>query len=313
MARLELPFERVAVPPGAKDVRRLDVVRGDNLWNIARAHYGEGCRHTMIFDANKDQIRDPDLIYPGQVFSLPTRSIETTVRESACWRISSCPSSTMAGASSPIFAAVTFLAALTGAAWLFWPLFVLTLWSVYFFRDPPRGVPQDDGVLIAPADGLVQMVVDAVPPAELGLGDAALTRVSIFLSVFDVHINRAPCAGTIDVVAYRPGKFLNAAADKASEDNERMAIALSRADGGPVGFVQIAGWVARRIVCYVKPGQAVLAGERFGHIRFGSRTDLYLPAGARLLVAPGQRMIGGETVIAELDPAVGQPRRAVDS
>ena len=147
-----------------------------------------------------------------------------------------------------------------------------------------------------------------VPPAELGLGDQPLTRVSIFLSVFDVHINRSPCAGTVDVVAYRPGKFVNAAADKASEDNERMAIALRRADGVDVGFVQIAGWVARRIVCYVKPGQALAAGERFGHIRFGSRTDLYLPAGARLLVAPGQRMIGGETVIAELNAADATPR-----
>ena len=116
-------------------------------------------------------------------------------------------------------------------------------------------------LLVAPADGLVQMVVHAVPPAELGLGDQPLTRVSIFLSVFDVHINRTPCAGTVDVVAYRPGKFLNAAADKASEDNERMAIALRRTDGREVGFVQIAGWVARRIVCYVKPGQA-LAGRR---------------------------------------------------
>ena len=116
-----------------------------------------------------------------------------------------------------IFAAVTLLAALTGVAWLFWPLLGLTSWSIYFFRDPPRGVPRDDGVLVAPADGLVQMVVDAVAPAELGLGDRALTRVSIFLSVFDVHINRSPCAGTVDVVAYRPGKSLNASADKASE------------------------------------------------------------------------------------------------
>ena len=211
-----------------------------------------------------------------------------------------------------IFAAITFVAALTGAAWLFWPLFVLTLWSIYFFRDPSRGVPQDDDVLVAPADGLVQMVVDAVPPAELGMGEQRLTRVSIFLSVFDVHINRSPCAGTIDVVAYRPGKFVNAAADKASEDNERMAIALKRNDGVTVGFVQIAGWVARRIVCYVKPGQALAAGERFGHIRFGSRTDLYLPIGARLLVAPGQRMIGGETVIAELNAADATPRAAVE-
>jgi phosphatidylserine decarboxylase len=211
-----------------------------------------------------------------------------------------------------IFAGATFLAALTGAAWLFWPLFVLTLWSIYFFRDPPRGVPQEDGLLIAPADGLVQMVTEAVPPAELGLGDRPLTRVSIFLSVFDVHINRTPCAGTIDVVAYRPGKFLSANADKASEENERMAIALRRPDGRMIGFVQIAGWVARRIVCYVKPSQAVAAGERFGHIRFGSRTDLYLPEGARLLVAAGQRMIGGETVMAELDPVAPGPRAAIE-
>ena len=211
-----------------------------------------------------------------------------------------------------IFAGVTFLAALTGAAWLFWPLFLLTLWSIYFFRDPSRGVPQDDGLLVAPADGLVQMVVQAAPPAELGMGEQPLTRVSIFLSVFDVHINRTPCAGTVDVVAYRPGRFLNAAADKASDENERMAIALRRNDGMMVGFVQIAGWVARRIVCYVKPGQALVAGERFGHIRFGSRTDLYLPAGARLLVAPGQRMIGGETVIAELNARDATPRGAVE-
>ena len=211
-----------------------------------------------------------------------------------------------------IFAAVTFLAALTGIAWLFWPLLALTLWSVYFFRDPPRGVPQEEGLLIAPADGLVQMVTEAVPPVELGLGDQPLTRVSIFLSVFDVHINRAPCAGTIDTMAYRSGKFLNAAAEKASEDNERMAIAFRRADGRLIGCVQIAGWVARRIVCYVKPGQAVATGERFGHIRFGSRTDLYLPPGARLLVAAGQRMIGGETVMAELDPVTDRPRLAVE-
>ena len=209
-----------------------------------------------------------------------------------------------------IFAVATFLGALTGAAWIFWPLLILTLWSVYFFRDPPRGVPQEDGLLVAPADGLVQMIVLAVPPAELGLGSDPLVRVSIFLSVFDVHINRVPCAGTIDVVAHRPGKFLNASDDKASEDNERMAIALNRADGSRIGFVQIAGWVARRIICYVKPGQDVAVGERFGHIRFGSRTDLYLPAGARLLVAPGQRMIGGETVMADLRPAATTEARA---
>jgi phosphatidylserine decarboxylase len=204
------------------------------------------------------------------------------------------------------------VAALNGLAWQFWPLLILTLWSIYFFRDPPRGVPQQDGLLIAPADGLVQMVTEAAPPPELGLGDQPLTRVSIFLSVFDVHINRSPCAGTIDVMVYRPGKFLNASDDKASEENERMAIALRRTDGRLIGCVQIAGWVARRIVCYVKPGQMLAAGERFGHIRFGSRTDLYLPSGARLLVAAGQRMIGGETVVAELDAADATPRPAVE-
>src|SRR6266849_547697 len=184
-----------------------------------------------------------------------------------------------------IFAFVTLLAALTGIAWLFWPLMALTLWSIFFFRDPPRGVPQDDGVLIAPADGLVQMVSEAVPPAELGLGGEPLTRVSIFLSVFDGHINRSPSAAIVDVVASRPGKFLNANADKASEDNERMAIALRRADGRVIGCVQIAGWVARRIVCTIKPGQ---------------------------LVAAGQRMIGGETVMAELDPVTTEPRRIIE-
>jgi len=205
-------------------------------------------------------------------------------------------------------AAATLVAALSGVAWLFWPLLLLMLWTVFFFRDPARVVPQEDGLLIAPADGLVQSIAEEVPPAELGLGDQALTRVSIFLSVFDVHVNRVPCAGTVEVVAYRPGKFLNAASDKASEENERMAIAMRRADGQLIGFVQIAGWVARRIVCNVRPGQALAAGERFGHIRFGSRTDIFLPPGARLLVAAGQRMIGGETVMAELASASAAPR-----
>jgi len=210
-----------------------------------------------------------------------------------------------------IFAAATFVAALTGVAWLFWPLLLISLWSVYFFRDPPRVVPQEDSILVAPADGLVNMIVPAVPPAELGLGDRPLTRVSIFLSVFDVHVNRVPCAGTVDVVAYRPGKFLNAAHEKASDDNERMAIAMVRGDGVRVGFVQIAGWVARRIICGIKPGQSVAVGERCGHIRFGSRTDLYLPPGARLLVGVGQRMIGGETVMAEFN-ATAEPRATLE-
>ena len=211
-----------------------------------------------------------------------------------------------------LFGAATFLAALTGVAWLFWPLFVLSAWSVFFFRDPPRAVPQEDGLLIAPADGLVQMVTQARPPAELGIGEQPLIRVSIFLSVFDVHVNRSPCSGTVEVLAYRPGKFVNASADKASEENERMAIALRRPDGSLIGCVQIAGWVARRIICRLKPGQELAVGERLGHIRFGSRTDLYLPPGARLLVAAGQRMIGGETVVAELDPARSEARSAIE-
>ena len=157
-----------------------------------------------------------------------------------------------------IFAAVTFLAALTGAGVAVLAVDRADPWSIYFFRDPPRGVPQDDGVLVAPADGLVQMVVDAVPPAELGLGEQPLTRVSIFLSVFDVHINRSPCAGTVDVVAYRPGKFLNAAADKASEDNERMAIALRRADGRDdrLRADRRLGGAAHRLLHQAGPGRA---------------------------------------------------------
>src|SRR5258708_24705519 len=146
-------------------------------------------------------------------------------------------------------------------------------------------------MLMAPADGRVERVSQAEPPAELGRGGEPLTRVSIFLSIFDVHINRSPCAATVDVMAYRPGKFVSANADKASEDNERMAIALRRADGRVIGCVQIAGWVARRIVCAIKPGQAVLAGERLGPIPFGSPTHLYLPPNPRFLVATPQHLI----------------------
>ena len=312
VARLELPFDRVVVAPGTEGQPAPD--RGARRQSVE--HRARPLRRGLPShrDLRGQQGTDPqsrsDLSWPslqpaqGQLRPRQQRTFHAGefLRADPRRRL----------ALHRDLCRVTFLAALTGAAWLFWPLFALTLWSIYFFRDPSRGVPQDDGVLVAPADGLVQMVVDAVPPAELGLGDQPLTRVSIFLSVFDVHINRTPCAGTVDVVAYRPGQVLNAAADKASEDNERMAIALRRADGRTIGCVQIAGWVARRIVCYIKPGQAVQAGERFGHIRFGSRTDLYLPPGARLLVAAGQRMIGGETVMAELDPVKTEPRRVVE-
>lgn len=185
----------------------------------------------------------------------------------------------------------------------------LALWVAYFFRDPPRTVPTRDGLVVSPADGIVSMITEAVPPAELGLGADVLTRVSVFLNVFDVHINRSPVAGTIERIAYHPGKFLNASLDKASIDNERNSLALVLADGRRIGVVQIAGLIARRIVCRVREGQRLKTGERFGLIRFGSRTDLFLPKGVSPLVSVGQRMIGGETVMADLSSTEG-PRGA---
>ncbi|TXL82331.1 phosphatidylserine decarboxylase [Vineibacter terrae] len=210
-----------------------------------------------------------------------------------------------------IFAGATLVAALFIGP-LFWPLFLLSLWCVYFFRDPPRLTPQREGLFVAPADGLVREVGPAVPPPELGLGSAPLMRVSTFLSVFDVHINRIPVDSAVEVVAYHPGKFLSAADDKASDENERMAVSLRLPDGRMAAVVQIAGLVARRIVCQLRPGQRVRAGERYGLIRFGSRTDLYLPDGVQPLVYPGQRMIGGETVIADAATADAAPRPAVE-
>lgn len=189
-----------------------------------------------------------------------------------------------------------------------WAGVVLTLWCVYFFRHPPRTVPTRAGLIVAPADGRVQTVGPAVPPPELGLGPAPLTRISIFLNVFDVHVNRVPVGGVVAAVAYRPGRFLNASLDKASDENERCGVAITLADGRTVGVVQIAGLVARRIICELKPGQPVTTGETYGLIRFGSRTDLYLPAGVAPLVAVGQRAVGGETVMADL--ASSEPARA---
>jgi phosphatidylserine decarboxylase len=189
---------------------------------------------------------------------------------------------------------------------LAWLGLIFALFCLYFFRDPERVPPPRRDVFLAPADGLVVSIEAAVPPPELGLGPQALPRVAIFLSVLDVHVNRAPTAGTITHIAYRAGKFLNAADDKASDENERNALAIQLPTGQSIAVVQIAGLIARRILCEVTEGQTVAAGERFGIIRFGSRTDLYLPAGTIPLVAVGQRMIGGETVIAEL-PAVIAP------
>src|SRR5690349_1620524 len=186
--------------------------------------------------------------------------------------------------------------------WIWSPLgwigTVLTVWCALFFRDPHRVTPQGEGLVVAPADGRISLVVQAVPPAELGLGNRPLPRVSIFMSVFNCHINRSPVAGRIERIVYRPGKFINAELDKASEDNERNSLVITTS-GGRIGVVQIAGLVARRIVSFVREGQSLAAGERFGLIRFGSRLDVYLPDGAKPLVAEGQTAIAGETVLAD--------------
>ena len=193
-------------------------------------------------------------------------------------------------------------AVLLGLLWepLFWLGLIAAAYCAYFFRNPPRVTPTRVGLVVAPADGMVQPVRRAVPPPELELGDQPLTRVSIFLNVFNVHVNRVPVDGTITALAYRPGKFVNAAFDKASEDNERMALKVTTYDGVDVGFVQIAGLVARRIVCSVKLDEPVRAGQVFGLIRFGSRLDIYLPEGVAPLVVPYQTTVAGETVIADL-------------
>jgi phosphatidylserine decarboxylase len=185
-------------------------------------------------------------------------------------------------------------------AWLSWLGLIFILACLYFFRDPARVPPGRPGALLAPADGRVIAVGPALPPAELGLADAPRWRVGIFLSVLDVHVNRVPADGTVSRIAYRHGAFISAAADKAAAENERNAIAIRLSDGREIAVVQIAGLIARRIVCDLREGDAVRAGARFGIIRFGSRTDLYLPEGVLPLVQEGQTMIGGETVIAEL-------------
>jgi phosphatidylserine decarboxylase len=174
-----------------------------------------------------------------------------------------------------------------------------TAWCAYFFRDPVRVTPLREGLVVAPADGRISLVVNGVPPKELGLSDRPLPRISIFMSVFDCHVNRTPVSGRIERMVYRAGKFISADLDKASEDNERNAFIITTARAR-IGVVQIAGLVARRIVPFVQEGQAVAAGDRIGMIRFGSRVDVYLPEGGRALVAEGQSAIAGETVLADL-------------
>ncbi len=186
------------------------------------------------------------------------------------------------------------------AAPLGWAGVVLTLWCAYFFRDPDRVTPTRGGLIVSPADGVVQRIETAPPPPELGMDPAPRQRISVFMNVFDVHVNRAPADATVAAVAYHPGKFLNASLDKASLDNERNSLRLALADGRDLAVVQIAGLIARRIRCYVRRDQAVRAGERFGMIRFGSRVDVYLPPGVPALVCVGQRAVAGETVLADL-------------
>ena len=195
--------------------------------------------------------------------------------------------------------------------WLWAPLgwigTALTVWCALFFRDPVRVTPVREGIVVAPADGRISMITRVLPPAELGLGDRPLQRISIFMSVFNCHVNRSPVAGRIDRIAYRPGKFINAELDKASEDNERNSLVISTANGR-IGVTQIAGLVARRIVPFVRESEIVAAGQRIGMIRFGSRVDVFLPPGVQALVGEGQTAIAGETVIADLKAA--EPGRA---
>jgi len=177
---------------------------------------------------------------------------------------------------------------------------VLTLWCVYFFRDPERITPVREGLIISPADGVVKMIDKAPPPKELNMGDKDRWRICVFMNVFNVHVNRIPISGTVTALNYRPGKFLNASLDKASELNERQSLGLTLDGGKDIAFVQIAGLVARRILCDVTEGKEMKTGERFGMIRFGSRVDVYLPDGVKPMVAVGQTAIAGETVIADI-------------
>lgn len=194
--------------------------------------------------------------------------------------------------------------------WIWTPLGLAglgaTVWCFYFFRDPDRITPTREGLVISPADGIVQMIVQASPPPELEMDPTPRTRISVFMSVFDCHVNRAPIAGIIAREEYTPGKFLNATLDKASEDNERQAVLIKAEGGRDFAVVQIAGLVARRIRCDVKKDQPVVAGQRIGMIRFGSRVDVYLPEGVHPLVAVGQHAVAGETVLADVTSSEAQ-------
>ena len=187
---------------------------------------------------------------------------------------------------------------------------VLTGWCLYFFRDPHRMVPTRPGLIVSPASGVVTSIVDVVPPAEMNLGEAPLTRVSVFLNVFDVHVNRVPVGGVVRTSIYHAGKFLNATLDKSSDENERQCLVVETDQGVKIGFTQIAGLIARRIRCDIHEGDVVETGQRFGLIRFGSRMDIYLPAGTHPLVVVGQTMTSGETVVADMASSEDQRQGA---
>ena len=219
--------------------------------------------------------------------------------EAVKWRV---PDLHPEGRKYVVIAGAVAVVALFVSGWfLAWPLFGVTLWVALFFRDPVRVTPSGAGLIVSPADGLVSMIERVAVPRELAgpnaLGDTPLIRVSVFMSVFDVHINRTPIAGTIKQVVYISGKFVNAELDKASEDNERQHILVEGRDGRRIGFTQIAGLLARRIVPFVKPGDMVAGGQRIGLIRFGSRVDVYLPDDCACQIVLGQRSVAGETIL----------------
>jgi phosphatidylserine decarboxylase len=198
-----------------------------------------------------------------------------------------------------VFAVATLVLWLI-STYLFFIGLILTAWCIYFYRDPERVTPVDDRLIVSPADGVVSSVGPAIPPQELGMGSVEMTRVSVFMNVFSCHVNRSPARGRITAIQHRPGKFLNADLDKASAENERNGLVID-SPNGPLAVVQVAGLVARRIVCWAQPNENIGTGERFGLIRFGSRVDVYLPATARPRVAVGQMAVGGETIIADID------------
>lgn len=208
----------------------------------------------------------------------------------------------------PFIAAFAGAAVVLGLIWnpLFWIGLILTGWCAYFFRDPERVTPVDDRLVISPADGIVSAIGPAAPPRELGLGPAEMMRVSVFMNVFSCHVNRAPIRGRIARIEHRPGKFLNAELDKASTENERNGLVID-SPNGTIAVVQVAGLVARRILCWVDAGASIGVGDRFGLIRFGSRLDVYLPSDAVPRVAIGQTAIAGETIIAEFGGADASP------